>query len=99
MSNRALELAHGRLLSWSADGTPGAVLQEHEGSIQGALALTDGLLSWSEDGALRSWNTQGEPLAVYSGDAEITHCIVQGKQRFVIGDAVGRMIFLCYRDH
>ena len=75
----ALELADGRLLSWSNDntlrlwdgknGVCQAVLGGHTNDVTGALELTDGrLLSWSGDKTLRLWNGKsGECLEVLDG--------------------------------
>jgi WD40 repeat protein len=73
----ALELADGRLLSWSidntpwlwsADGAPLSVLRGHTGWVTGALELADRrLLSWSGDNTLRLWGADGTPLAVLQG--------------------------------
>jgi WD40 repeat protein len=61
----ALELADGRLLTWSwdttarlwaADGAPGPVLQGHTDRVNGALQLVDSrLLAWSNDKTARLW--------------------------------------------
>ena len=68
----ALELASGRLLSWSEDGslrvwsahgTPLAALAGHTGGVYGALALADGrLLSWS-----------GHPYIGHAGIRQYAH--------------------------
>ena len=73
----ALELADGRLLSWSRDvtlrlwsedGAPLAVLKGHTHRVSGATVLPDGrLLSWSNDKTLRLWGGDGAPLAVLAG--------------------------------
>ena len=69
--NGAVQLADGRLLTWSedttarlwaADGTPGPVLQGHTGYVTGALQLADGrLLTWSCDETARLWAADGRP--------------------------------------
>lgn len=67
--NGALDLADGRIVSWSIDGTlrlwdveSGLVLRVLEGhtkSVNGALLLPNGhLLSWSSDKILRLWNLE-----------------------------------------
>jgi WD40 repeat protein len=75
--SNALELADGRLLSWSwddtlrlwsAQGEPLTALSGHTGTVYGALELADGrLLSWSDDNTLRLWSAAGEAVAVLSG--------------------------------
>ena len=65
MVRGALQLADGRLLTWSedktarlwaADGALGPVLRGHTGPVSGALQLADGrLLTWSSDTTARLW--------------------------------------------
>ena len=33
----------------------------HENRVEGVLALSDGLVSWGGDGAIRFWSLAGEP--------------------------------------
>jgi hypothetical protein len=65
----ALEMADGRILSWSEDKTlrlwdarTGVQLgpaMRHDGSVRGALAMPNGrILSWSDDKSLRLWAAQ-----------------------------------------
>ena len=71
--NGALQLADGRLLTWSgdntarlwsADGAPGPVLKGHTSWVSGAMQLADGrLLTWSEDNTARLWPLERELLA------------------------------------
>ncbi|MEI6605742.1 MAG: DUF4062 domain-containing protein, partial [Verrucomicrobiota bacterium] len=75
----ALELADGRILSWSYDetlrlwdGKSGqclAVLEGHSNEIRDALVLADGrILSWSDDKTLRFWDGKsGQYLAALEG--------------------------------
>ena len=75
----ATELADGRILSWSEDGTlrlwcPNtwrvlAIMEGHEEEIEGVEILSDGrILSWSADGTLRTWDgATGQAIAVWAG--------------------------------
>jgi WD40 repeat protein len=75
----AMELADGRLLSWSYDGTLRiwhsqnglclATLEGHKDNVIDSLELADGrLLSWSGDKTLRLWDSRsGACLATLEG--------------------------------
>lgn len=74
----AIELADGRLLSWSIDGTlrlwngaTGAQISEwlaHAGGVNGAIALPDGgLLSWGRDFQMSLWDSSGSPRVRFKG--------------------------------
>jgi WD40 repeat protein len=67
-------LADGRLISrsrntfqlWSREGTPLTTLKGHAGRVGGPLELADGrLLSWSDDGTVRLWSSNGAPLDLW----------------------------------
>jgi hypothetical protein len=91
----ALELADGRLLSWSedktlrlwgADGAPLAVLEGDFGSVYRALELTDGrLLSWHLFPQCRLWSPDGTALGEIS-KAEASR--LQDAVRHTAGEAV-----------
>lgn len=74
----ALELADGKILSWSYDNTLRiwdkqsgrclTVLEGHRGFVYGAHQLADcRILSWSEDKMLRLWSPDGRPLITLGG--------------------------------
>ena len=73
----ALELADGRILSWSADATLRiwehngklvTILKGHANDVKGAIILRDGkLLSWSLDGTIRIWKIDGNLIYILEG--------------------------------
>jgi WD40 repeat protein len=76
----ALELADGRILSWSANnilrlwhrhGKALQILEGHTDNINGALELSNEyLLSWSVDNTLRLWNRYGKALQILEGHTD-----------------------------
>jgi WD40 repeat protein len=85
--NGAVQLADGRILSWSddktlriwdTDGRPISVLEGHTSVVRGALELADGrILSWSDDKTLRIWDTDGRPISVLEGHTNEVNGAVQ----------------------
>ncbi len=72
---------------WNEQGQLLAILEGHTGQLHGTLILADGRpLSWEEDCTLRSWDTYGNPLAVYHADGAITCCIEASPGRITSGD-------------
>jgi WD40 repeat protein len=54
-------------LGRDSKGAPLATLEGHQSGVYGALALEDGrILSWSGDGTLRLWDSNGGPLSIWA---------------------------------
>ena len=79
MQEKRITLRDGRLVSWDDSGVIRlfdesgeaclCVMQGHSGAVLGVLALQPGdrLLSWSQDGTLRIWASDGAALLVLKG--------------------------------
>ena len=100
----ALQLADGRLLTWSydktarlwaADGAPGPVLEGHTELVSGALQLADGrLLTWSHDKTARLWAADGAPGPVLNGHTNFVFGALQladGRLLTWSGDTTARL--------
>ena len=87
VSDGAIELHSGDILSWSwdytlrlwsPDGVCKAILEGHTDRVNGALELRSGdILSWSIDHSLRLWSPDGTCKAVMEGHTDMVNGAIE----------------------